>query len=29
MVEVHPHDRGQNYSIDLANRLVERIDHPD
>jgi len=26
MFQVYPHDRGQNYSIDLANRLVERMD---
>jgi hypothetical protein len=25
MFQVYPHDRGQNYSIDLANRLVDRI----
>jgi len=25
MFQVYPHDRGQNYSIELANRLVERI----
>lgn len=25
MFQVYPHDRGQNYSIDLANRLVERM----
>jgi protoporphyrinogen oxidase len=25
MFQVYPHDRGQNYSIDLANRLVARI----
>jgi protoporphyrinogen oxidase len=25
MFQVYPHDRGQNYSIDLADRLVERI----
>ena len=25
MFQVYPHDRGQNYSIDLANRLVERL----
>ncbi len=26
MFQVYPHDRGQNYSIALADRLVERID---
>ena len=26
MFQVYPHDRGQNYSIDLANRLVERME---
>jgi protoporphyrinogen oxidase len=26
MFQVYPHDRGQNYSIDLANRLVDRLD---
>ena len=25
MFQVYPHDRGQNYSIDLAERLVERL----
>ena len=25
MFQVYPHDRGQNYSIALADRLVERI----
>jgi len=25
MFQVYPHDRGQNYSIDLAERLVEQI----
>jgi protoporphyrinogen oxidase len=25
MFQVYPHDRGQNYSIDLAERLVKRI----
>jgi protoporphyrinogen oxidase len=25
MFQVYPHDRGQNYSIDLAERLVERM----
>jgi hypothetical protein len=25
MFQVYPHDRGQNYSIDLANRLVEHL----
>ncbi|HET6379426.1 MAG TPA: NAD(P)/FAD-dependent oxidoreductase [candidate division Zixibacteria bacterium] len=25
MFQVYPHDRGQNYSIDLANRLVARL----
>ncbi len=25
MFQVYPHDRGQNYSIDLANRLVRRL----
>jgi protoporphyrinogen oxidase len=25
MFQVYPHDRGQNYSIDLAERLVERV----
>jgi protoporphyrinogen oxidase len=25
MFQVYPHDRGQNYSIDLANRLAARI----
>jgi protoporphyrinogen oxidase len=25
MFQVYPHDRGQNYSIELANRLVERL----
>jgi hypothetical protein len=25
MFQVYPHDRGQNYSIDLANRLAQRI----
>jgi protoporphyrinogen oxidase len=25
MFQVYPHDRGQNYSIDLANRLVDRL----
>ena len=25
MFQVYPHDRGQNYSIDLAQRLVARI----
>jgi protoporphyrinogen oxidase len=25
MFQVYPHDRGQNYSIDLATRLVDRI----
>ena len=25
MFQVYPHDRGQNYSIALAERLVERI----
>ena len=25
MFQVYPHDRGQNYSIDLANRLAERL----
>jgi protoporphyrinogen oxidase len=25
MFQVYPHDRGQNYSIDLANTLVDRI----
>jgi hypothetical protein len=25
MFQVYPHDRGQNYSIDLAERLVRRI----
>jgi protoporphyrinogen oxidase len=26
MFQVYPHDRGQNYSIDLAERLVQRLD---
>jgi protoporphyrinogen oxidase len=26
MFQVYPHDRGQNYSIDLANRLAARLD---
>jgi hypothetical protein len=26
MVQVFPHDRGQNYSIDLAERLVRRLE---
>jgi hypothetical protein len=25
MFQVYPHDRGQNYSIDLAERLVDRL----
>jgi protoporphyrinogen oxidase len=25
MFQVYPHDRGQNYSIDLANRLLKRL----
>jgi protoporphyrinogen oxidase len=25
MFQVYPHDRGQNYSIDLADRLVDRL----
>lgn len=25
MFQVYPHDRGQNYSIDLANRLADRL----
>jgi hypothetical protein len=25
MFQVYPHDRGQNYSIDLANRLVGEL----
>jgi hypothetical protein len=25
MFQVYPHDRGQNYSIDLAERLVARL----
>jgi hypothetical protein len=25
MFQVYPHDRGQNYSIDLANRLATRL----
>jgi protoporphyrinogen oxidase len=25
MFQVYPHDRGQNYSIDLANRLAARL----
>jgi protoporphyrinogen oxidase len=25
MFQVYPHDRGQNYSIDLANRLAQRL----
>jgi hypothetical protein len=25
MFQVYPHDRGQNYSIALAERLVDRI----
>lgn len=28
MFQVYPHDRGQNYSIELAERLVERINSP-
>jgi hypothetical protein len=26
MFQVYPHDRGQNYSIALAERLVQRLD---
>ena len=26
MFQVYPHDRGQNYSIDLAERLVSTLD---
>jgi len=26
MFQVFPHDRGQNYSIDLAERLVRRLE---
>jgi len=26
MFQVYPHDRGQNYSIELANRLVDHIE---
>jgi hypothetical protein len=25
MFQVYPHDRGQNYSIDLAERLARRL----
>jgi hypothetical protein len=25
MFQVYPHDRGQNYSIDLAGRLVRAL----
>jgi hypothetical protein len=25
MFQVYPHDRGQNYSIALAERLVDRL----
>jgi protoporphyrinogen oxidase len=28
MFQVYPHDRGQNYSIDLAQRVVERLSDP-
>jgi protoporphyrinogen oxidase len=27
MFQVYPHDRGQNYSIELADRLLSRLDH--
>jgi protoporphyrinogen oxidase len=27
MFQVYPHDRGQNYSIELAARLLSRLDH--
>jgi hypothetical protein len=26
MFQVYPHDRGQNYSIDLAERLVSHLE---
>ena len=26
MFQVYPHDRGQNYSIELAERLVRHLD---
>jgi protoporphyrinogen oxidase len=26
MFQVYPHDRGQNYSVELAERVVERVD---
>lgn len=26
MFQMYPHDRGQNYSIELAERLVTRLD---
>jgi hypothetical protein len=26
MFQVYPHDRGQNYSIELAERVVMRLD---
>jgi len=29
MFQVFPHDRGQNYSIELAEQLVRRLDEPD
>ncbi|HKS70404.1 MAG TPA: hypothetical protein VJQ45_08285, partial [Ktedonobacterales bacterium] len=29
MFQVYPHDRGQNYSVDLAERLVKHLDAQD
>jgi hypothetical protein len=26
MFQVYPHDRGQNYSIELAERLIRHLD---